>query len=137
MSAAVMVLAIAGVWLLLGSPFSASEKDTSRTQMSENKLYNVVIRPELDPIALNQIHNWIVQVTTKEGQPLENAQISVSGDMPEHEHGLPSAPGMTEALGNGEYQLDGFKFTMPGWWVVEISITANNQTDIARFNLIL
>ena len=37
--------------------------------------------------------------------------------MPEHGHGFPTVPEVTEYLGDGKYLVEGLKFSMPGWWV--------------------
>lgn len=134
---AVLILVAIGIWLLVGSPFSGQDGSSSQTEMSENDLYRVSIDPELDPIVLNEIHSWIVHVTNQDGEPVENAEITFDGHMVEHGHGLPTAPEVTSALENGEYKVEGMRFSMPGYWIVDITITANGETDTARFDLIL
>ena len=55
--------------------------------------------------------------------------------MPEHGHGLPTQPEITPIGAGGLYRVDGMKFTMPGWWVVTISVRANDVHDSVSFNL--
>jgi hypothetical protein len=76
-------------------------------------------------------------VETPDGEPVENAEIKVDGGMPEHGHGLPTKPQMTEYLGEGDYRVEGMKFQMTGWWEVKFDITAEGQTDKVTFNLML
>jgi hypothetical protein len=57
--------------------------------------------------------------------------------MPQHGHGLPTSPQVTQNLGNGDYLVEGMKFQMPGWWEVRFSISAGAQTDTITFNLTL
>jgi hypothetical protein len=76
-------------------------------------------------------------VESAEGTPVEDATITVDGDMPEHGHGLPTSPRVTRYLGNGDYLVEGFKFQMGGRWLVDFTITANGQTDAVHFNMML
>jgi hypothetical protein len=61
--------------------------------------------------------------------------IMVSGDMPEHGHGLPTEPEVTEEIEPGVYLLEGMKFSMPGWWEVKLHIKAGTREDSVTFNL--
>jgi hypothetical protein len=78
---------------------------------------------------INRIHSWILHVETSSGRNIEGATISVSGGMPEHDHGLPTKPRVTADLGNGDYRLDGMRFHMSGTWEVTITITTDTQTS--------
>lgn len=111
--------------------------DTSRTRASKNRLFTVTLDSGAEPIALNRIATWTVHVQDAQGRPVENAQIGVEGGMPEHDHGLPTAPRVTAELGGGDYRLEGIRFQMPGWWVVTLHITASDASDTVTFNLML
>ena len=67
----------------------------------------------------------------------ENAEIVVNGGMPQHDHGFPTSPQVTEELGDGEYLVEGVKFNMAGWWEMTLAITANGQSDSITFNIVL
>jgi hypothetical protein len=56
--------------------------------------------------------------------------------MPEHNHGFPTEPEITEASG-GDYLLEGVKFSMAGWWELKLDITAGDQSDTVTFNVVL
>jgi len=117
---------------------SASEGlDTSTEKMSDSGLYHVSVSSNLDPLTLNEIHSWIVHVETADGQAVEKAQITVGGGMPEHNHGFPTAPEITEEMGGGDYLLDGVKFSMAGWWELKLNIDDGDQADDITFNLVL
>jgi len=62
------------------------------------------------------MHSWILRLETLDGQPVRNAEITVAGGMPKHNHGLPTAPQVTRELGNGDYLVEGIKFQMAGWY---------------------
>ncbi|HCB50857.1 MAG TPA: hypothetical protein DEP47_15400 [Chloroflexi bacterium] len=86
---------------------------------------------------MNEIHSWTIHLETPDGQAVENAQIAVDGGMPQHNHGFPTAPEVTEELGGGDYLLEGVKFNMAGWWELKLAISAGDQTDDVTFNLVL
>lgn len=111
--------------------------DTSSTRTSDQGLYQVSISSQLDPITINQIHNWTLHVEMADGQPVENAEISVDGGMPQHDHGLPTTPQVTQDLGNGDYLVEGLRFHMDGWWEIRFVIEAAGQSDGVTFNLLL
>ena len=112
-----------------------SDLDYSNTRLSENGLFRVSYVSSQDIVPVNQMHQWTLHVETADGQPVENATIAVDGDMPEHGHGLPTRPQVTEYLGNGDYLVEGMKFQMGGWWVMDFTITANSHTDAVHFNM--
>ena len=111
--------------------------DYSTTRTSEQSLFRGTWGSQLEPLAINQIHSWTIHLETTDGQPLDNAQITVDGGMPQHGHGLPTQPQVTQYLGNGDYLVEGMKFQMTGWWVVNFHITVNGDSDTLQFNLLL
>lgn len=119
------------------SQVNASDLDTSTEKLTENGAFKVSFKSELDPIVIGPIHSWTIHVETADGQPVEGAAILVNGGMPEHGHGLPTAPQVTKDLGNGDYLVEGLKFQMGGWWEVKFNISADGTTDDVTFNLVL
>ena len=111
--------------------------DRSATRLSEQGVYRVSYVSRRDPIPVNQIHVWTLHIAAADGRPVERAAVSVDGRMPRHIHGLPTRPRVTSELGHGDYQVEGLKFHMPGWWVVDFQINAAGRRDIVRFNLVL
>jgi hypothetical protein len=57
--------------------------------------------------------------------------------MPQHGHGMPTRPEVTEELGNGDYRVEGMRFQMGGWWLIEFTIDAGDGQDTVSFNLML
>lgn len=84
-------------------------------------------------IVINQLHAWYLVVTDMYGQPQPNIELTFSGHMPGHVHGLPTQPRVTNKPAAGVYLLEGIKFQMPGWWVIDLDINQGN--DNLRFNL--
>ena len=114
-----------------------ADLNLATTRVTDKGLYEVSFTPATDPIAINQIHSWTLHVETPEGKAVENAQITVDGGMPQHGHGLPTRPQVTQNLGNGDYLVEGMKFQMIGWWEVRYTITASEQSDSITFNLVI
>lgn len=125
--------------MMMGSDSSSISvnKDTATAGLTEQELFRVSYTSDKNPLPLNQIHSWTLHVETADGQPVDNAQISVGGGMPQHGHGLPTRPQVTDNLGDGNYRLEGVRFQMLGWWEVRLTINANGQSDSITFNIIL
>lgn len=111
--------------------------DYGRTRISESGMYRGTIHPQSDPIPKGNLHTWTLHLETAEGLPVEFADIRVDGGMPQHGHGLPTRPRVTRALGNGDFLIEGMKFNMGGWWVVEFPVAAEAGADTLIFNLAL
>ena len=119
------------------NPVAASDLDTATEKLTNDGTFKVSFKSDIDPITLGTLHSWVLHVETADGQPVEGASILVDGGMPEHGHGLPTAPQVTEDLGNGDYLVEGLKFQMGGWWEVKFNITADGTTDNVTFNIVL
>jgi hypothetical protein len=111
--------------------------DYATTRSSQQAAYRVSYRSETTPIPINRMHSWTLHVETADGRPVTEATVQVDGDMPQHRHGLPTRPRVTRNLGNGDYLVEGVKFQMGGWWVMEFTVSAGGRTDVAKFNLML
>jgi hypothetical protein len=142
-----ILLLAAAAWLLSAcmghssaggsAPGGSSEHDLATTRLSDEGLFQVSYQSELEPAVINNIHTWTLTVMTADGAPVEDAAIAVDGGMPDHGHGLPTAPKVTENLGDGKYRVEGIRYSMPGWWTMTFEITAGDQTDTVTFNLVL
>lgn len=114
-----------------------ADLDLSSDKLTDDKTFNISYKSGLAPIPINKIHTWELTVKTSEGRPVTGADISLDGDMPEHGHGLPTQPEVTEDAGNGKYLVEGIKFSMPGWWIMKFNIKYGDKEDSVTFNLIL
>jgi hypothetical protein len=114
-----------------------SNLDLSETRLSANQIFRVSFASRLEPIVIDRMHSWELKVETPEGLPVNGAEITVGGGMPQHGHGLPTEPAVTQELGNGRYLVGGMKFSMPGWWEVNFHIKAKDKEDTVTFNLLL
>jgi len=139
------ILIVLGLLVLAAAAFVAfkmlqplpDDLDLATTRATENGHYMVTVSPENADYQRNTMHGWIVAITTPEGAPVENAAILVDGGMPQHGHGLPTSPQMTESLGEGRYKVEGVRFNMRGWWEFKLAITADGVSDSITFNLVM
>jgi hypothetical protein len=112
-----------------------ADLDTASVRLSEQGAFRVAYTSEATPIPLHRLHRWTLHVETADGRPVTDATLKVDGDMPGHGHGMPTRPRVTRHLGNGDYLVEGMKFQMGGWWVMDVSVEAGGRRDVARFNL--
>ena len=91
--------------------------------------YRISYASTLQPIEINRIHAWVARVMDAEGNPVEGATISITGGMPGHDHGLPTAPRATAYLGEGRYLIEGMKFHMGGAWEVVLNVKSGAGDD--------
>jgi hypothetical protein len=122
-----------------GNPFSGVKPPEAASAYATERLsaqggYRVSYRAD-GPVPIGRLHAWTLRVARADGTPVTDATVAVDGDMPQHLHGLPTRPRMTRNLGNGDYLVEGVKFQMGGWWVMDFDITADGRTERVRFNL--
>ena len=103
---------------------------------SERGLYRTTISRAVDPVPINQIHEWYLRVETAAGKPVEGARITVDGDMPAHGHGLPTKPKVLSS-GDGNYTVYGMKFQMPGRWQLVFTIRAGGKSDVVVHDFLI
>lgn len=99
--------------------------------------YRLGIQPRIDPLAINRIHAWELDLRDAQGRPVSGATIQIGGGMPAHNHGLPTAPRVTQELAPGLYLLEGMKFQMGGVWEVSFSIDAGPGQETLRLEFAL
>ncbi|MBZ9987248.1 FixH family protein [Mesorhizobium sp. BH1-1-5] len=133
--AALLAGIVAAVYLTL--PQSASGPDISRTKKTANGLFVASFEPERGVVRQGELQSWLLTLKTAAGAPVEGAAITVSGGMPQHDHGLPTSPQATDYLGDGRYRIDGIKFTMSGWWQLRFAISAGAGSGVVVFNIVL
>jgi hypothetical protein len=134
---AVLVLAVLNLAAVTAHAMGRShdDADLSTRRLSRGGRYEVAYTPEAQPIPKRTLHAWTFEVRTHDGRPVEGATLKVGGGMPDHGHGLPTEPAVREALGGGRYVVDGMKFSMGGYWVIDLAIDSSAGTDVVRFEL--
>jgi len=111
--------------------------DTSTARQTVKNLFRVSYASTMMPIPVGSIISWKLRIETADGKAVKNAEVSVSGGMPEHGHGLPTMPEVAKEKTPGDYVVNGLKFSMPGWWMMTFKIKAQGMEDAITFNLIV
>ncbi len=89
------------------------------------------------PLRPRQLQQIRVVVTDRDGRATDDATLTIDGGMPQHGHGLPTRPRVTQRLGAGAYLVEGVRFNMGGWWTFVLAISGSRGTDTVTFNLAL
>ena len=105
--------------------------------LSERKLFKVSYTSSIQPVEINRIHEWVLHIETVDGDVVEDAEVSIEGGMPAHDHGLPTQPRVTEYLGAGNYRVQGIRFHMSGEWLLTIGINDGRMIDTAAVVILL
>ena len=111
--------------------------DTATTRLSDDGHFKVSIASRAEAVSINQMEVWELTVVDEAGKPVEGAAITIDGRMPEHGHGLPTAPRVTKDMGGGNYLVEGVKFNMTGRWQLTFGIDNGQCKDKVVFNLVL
>lgn len=110
-------------------------KASATTVLSADKKYRVTLYSDTFPIPMQKIHSWIVHIEQANGKPLEEAKIYIHGGMPEHRHGFPVTPRVRKYLGDGNFLIEGVKFSMIGNWEMRLNIKEKTVRDRAVFKI--
>ena len=122
-------LSLAALVATTGCMSPPTNLDVSLTRPTLDNKYVVTLQPPATPVAINQLHSWQVRVASSAGTPVVHARIAVDGGMPQHGHGLPTRPQVTQELPGGIYLIEGMKFSMTGWWEIKLAIDAPDTPD--------
>ncbi len=133
----VLNLGLAALACVAGCSTPPADLDLSLTRTSVDKKFVVALQPPATPAAINQIHAWKIKLTSPAGLPVAHAHIAIDGGMPQHGHGLPTQPQVTQELGDGVYLLEGMKFSMTGWWEIKLAIQTTEASDKVTFNTVV
>ena len=112
-------------------------KSNAAVLMSEKDKYrfSLYMDTKNNKIPLRKIHNWILHIETKDGEPVENAKVYIFGGMPSHRHGFSTKPRVKKYLGEGNYLVEGIKFSMRGNWEMRFNIKDKRQRGRVIFEI--
>lgn len=125
------------VLILILAPFAAHSQSSPDFELATSNGYRILIFSQLSPLQINRIHSWELAIVDGDGNFVENATLTVTGGMPDHDHGLPTNPQVTAILPNGRYLLEGVRFHMPGRWLMHFSISGVGSDSTADLEFTL
>ena len=70
----------------------------------------------------------VLLTDVKTGAVVTGAEVKVDASMPEHRHGMMTAP-IHKALGEGRYLTEGMKLHMPGSWELRVDAKGESGED--------
>jgi hypothetical protein len=76
---------------------------------------------------------WTVLLSDVSGVAMTGADVTFTGWMPEHGHGLSSVP-LARELDGGRYEIRPINLFMPQLWEFGVAVTHEEQRDIVRFS---
>lgn len=89
---------------------------------------------EADPAPpLKGPNAWTIQLSDESGEPITAADVSFSGWMPQHDHGLNALPLISERDG-GRYEIKPIILYMPQLWELEVSVTRGDERESVSFS---
>lgn len=133
----VSALSLAALAATTGCMSPPKNLDLALTRPTVENRYVVTLQPPARPAAINQLHAWRVLLSTAAGAPVAQARIQVDGGMPQHGHGLPTRPQVTQEVAAGTYVIEGMKFSMTGWWEIKLAIESPAGADKVTFNTVV
>jgi hypothetical protein len=135
---AYVAAALAMVMVATAACAKPANVNLSLDRTSDQGIFRIEIVSQINPIPISKVHQWSVNLRAQNGAPVAGASLKVDGGMPEHRHGLPTAPRAEAASSPGRYVIKGMKFSMRGWWVLNLYVrTPEGLTDKITFNVVL
>lgn len=132
------LLLLAG-WII---PAIAVEQDSGSGEASakwsarsRDGLYDVTLTPVSTQVEIGEFQPWVVRVTLPNGSPVYPASIGIGGGMQRHGHGLPTQPQVTAYGGQGDYLVEGVRFSMEGAWRLSVYIQSAHGNDRADVDM--
>ena len=65
---------------------------------------------------------WKLIVTDKAGAPISDAEVTVTGTMPDHQHGWPTPPTITKGADGMTFDFAQLNLSMAGVWTVTFEV---------------
>lgn len=109
---------------------AAADPSAISSLRSQQGWFEAVAVADVQPLPLNTLHAWTLQLRNASGEPLVDAQVRVEGGMPAHNHGLPTLPVVTPTSTPGRYRIEGMRFHMQGEWELRLTVTQGGNTDL-------
>jgi YtkA-like len=107
--------------------------------LGDRPSHNIRYRAEVVSVSSLEVgapQRWIVRLTRRNHQRLAGARVVAHAWMPDDES-RPTDSTVASYLGGGRYQLDGVRFSQPGWWNLALTVDGRAGVDSVAFNVVL
>lgn len=82
-------------------------------------------------------HNWQLQITTPDGDPITNADVELTGFHMETKQEISAKAKVTGRPGRGNYLAENMLFPQPGPWSVVFIIFTPSDYEVVEFQLVV
>jgi hypothetical protein len=82
-------------------------------------------------------HNWQLQITTPDGNPVTNADVELTGVHLETGKELSERAKVSQRPGRGSYRADNMLFPEPGPWSVVFIVFTPTDYEVVEFQLVV
>jgi hypothetical protein len=139
-----LALVAGAAWTLFGGsggstasaqPAAAAKPTLTSTTPQRGGMLKIQIGAAPPSIPIGVTHAWTVSVSSAGGDPVGGCKVEFDGSMPEHGHGLPTAPRVSAGPNSGQYRVEGVRFSMPGYWRLDVRATCGDSALDAAFDL--
>jgi len=117
---------VIAVFTIFAMGCGAAEQSAGTSKFFKLKLS---FEPEPPTVGRNVL---FLRLSDKDGQPLKDAKVRLTLEMPAHGHGSSEQPSVEEE-GDGQYKFFPVTFQMPGSWVLTFHIQAHQQQELVEF----
>ena len=139
------VLWIAGFLVACGSSDKEEAVDSTGTDtgsysyvreaITDGGSWRLSYVPSPDPIPPVDNFELLLQLEdAQSGEAVVGASLEMDATMPEHNHGMNTAPPVLE-VGDGAYSVSGMQFHMSGHWQLDFRVVHSERVEQAVFHV--
>lgn len=108
--------------------------DGNRLSNGEN--YRVILKPLRNQLTLHDMQGFAVRIVDRQSnREVQPAELTLSGGMRAHGHGLPTTPRTSTYDKRHGYLVEGVRFQMAGKWFLRVDFLVDNLLDHAEFEV--
>ena len=133
----VFLLIILGLAVMLaGCNAESAATGWHLSQTSAKQLFKAELSCTTPP-AVGDFQQCQIQIRHADNRPVSHASVLIDGGMPAHGHGLPTAPEAVALDNDGNFRIDGLKYSMMGAWVLGFLVKTPEVEDKIVFDFVI
>ena len=103
-----------------------------REAVSDGGSWKIAYLPDPDPVPFNEIFGLEISIESLAGLPVTDLDVTVDATMPEHGHGMNTAPQLSLS-DQGQLTVEGMLFHMEGYWELSVLLEASQGSEETLF----